>query len=80
MEKKEEMDDIKNKERKIVINSNEINETNGKEHFKKNIEMIFPEREPHNKSIINKTENDNDNNNSYFDDFFNDDEFLIINE
>ena len=80
MEKKEEMDDIKNKERKIVINSYEINETNGKEHFKKNIEMIFPEREPHNKSIINKTENDNDNNNSYFDDFFNDDEFLIINE
>ena len=79
LEKKEEMKNIKNKEKFIIVNSYEIND-NGKAHFKNNKDMIYPEREPHNKSILNKLENKENNVYDSSDYFQNDDEFLIINE
>ena len=79
LEKKEEMKNIKDKEKFIIVNSYEIND-NGKAHFKNNKDMIYPEREPHNKSILNKLENKENNVYDSSDYFQNDDEFLIINE
>jgi hypothetical protein len=79
LEKKEEMRNIKDKEKFIILNSYEIND-NGKAHFKNNKDMIYSEREPHNKSILNKLENKENNVYDSSDYFQNDDEFLIINE
>ena len=74
------MKNIKDKEKFIIVNSYEIND-NGKAHFKNNKDMIYSEREPHNKSIIDKSEKKENN---VYDDsmdyFSNDDEFLIIRE
>ena len=83
IDKNEELLLFKKRQNLIVIDSYEINDKNGKKHFKKNKDMEYSEREPHDKSIINinkyKLEDNNDENNSY--DFFNnDDEFLIIDE
>ena len=79
-EKKEEIKTLKNNDKLLYVNSYEINEKNGKAHFKRNKDMIFPEREPHDKSIINKSESEENNDNIFKDYFSNDDEFLIIEE
>ena len=79
-EKKEEIKTLKNNDKLLYVNSYEINEKNGKTHFKRNKDMIFPEREPHDKSIINKSESEENNDNIFKDYFSNDDEFLIIEE
>ena len=79
-EKREEMKNTKNNEKLIILNPYDINENN-KAHFKNNKDMIYSEREPHNKSIIDKSEKKENN---VYDDsmdyFSNDDEFLIIRE
>jgi len=79
-EKKEEIKTLKNSDKLLYVNSYEINEKNGKAHFKRNKDMIFPEREPHDKSIINKSESEENNDKIFKDYFSNDDEFLIIEE
>ena len=61
--------------KEIIIDSYEINENNGKNHFKKNTKMVFKERTPHNSSILKKYDYANNDN-----DYFNDDEFLLKNE
>ena len=82
MEQQEEMKRFKLTEKKIIINTYEINEKNGKEHFKKNKEVEYSEREPHDKSIKNQnqTKDDENSDNNSVDYFDNEDEFLIINE
>ena len=64
----------KNLNKEIVIDSYEINENNGKNHFKKSTKMVYKERTPHNYSILKKYDYENNNDN------FDDDEFLLKNE
>ena len=82
IEKEEEMRNIKFAEKKFIINPDEIKTKNSKECFKKNQDMEYPEREPHDKSIINKNfiKNDENDDNNSIDYFSNEDEFLIIEE
>ena len=85
LNKKEEAEnEKKNKEKFLELDNYEINGNNEKGHFKKNKNIIYPERKPHYDSIINrynKSENDNNNENdkdnsvNYFSD---EDEFLLM--
>ena len=87
LNKKEEAEnEKKNKEKFLELDNYEINGNNEKGHFKKNKNIIYPERKPHYDSIINrynKNENDNNNENdkdnsvNYFSD---EDEFLLMDE
>lgn len=87
LNKKEEAEnEKKNKEKFLELDNYEINGNNEKGHFKKNKNIIYPERKPHYDSIINRyntnendnnNENDKDNSVNYFSD---EDEFLLMDE
>ena len=78
-EKKEEQLNQKNQKKEIILDSYIINENNGKNNFKKNTQIIFNERIPHNKSLIKKYDY-SDKDNDSIDYNANEDDFLINNE
>ena len=77
-EKKEEQLIQKNQKKEIILDSYIINENNGKNNFKKNTQIIFNERIPHNKSLIKKYDY-SDKDNDSIDYNANEDDFLINN-
>ena len=79
-EEKKEEENIKNKE--IIIDSYEINETNGKNHFKRPTKMVYKERKPHNYSLFKKYDysNEEENSDNSIDYEAKEDDFLINDE
>ena len=80
-EKKEEElnQNLLNKE--VIIDSYEINENNGKDHFKKPTKMVYIERTPHNYSLFKKYDNLNEENSDNIIDYqAKEDDFLINDE
>ena len=80
-EENEEKIKSENSNKEIIVDSYEINETNGKNNFKKNTKMIYKERTPHDYSIWKKYDYlRKETNEKSIDYQADEDDFLINNE
>jgi hypothetical protein len=79
MSKEDKKEDEETKKKEIIIDSFEINETNGNNNFKKPRKFVYQERTPHDYSIFKKYDysNDKENSDNSIDYEAKEDDFLI---